>query len=170
MVLPLLPLLVWLGIHPFSSLGPRPLIFQVRGQPFPTLEFLSSLVIQAHPQSSFPTVAEAFTFSAQGTIFLLNTYENSAFGGKHYKAAWCIIALTVPCAPSKNSQGRVEASMKYGPLVFLTACSLKLSRNCQLQVELLHKEWGNFPSFILVSQAPDILLMEFHCIFVFKWT
>lgn len=140
MVLPLLPLFIWLGIHPFCSLGPTPLIFQVRGQPFPTLEFLSSLVIQAHPQSTFPTVAEAFTLSAQGTIFLLNNYENSAFGGKHYKAAWCIIALTVPCAPSKNSQGRVEASMKYGPLVFLTACSLKLSRNCQLQVELLHKE------------------------------
>ena len=85
MVLPLLPLLIWLGIHLFSSLDPRPVILQVRGRPFPTLEFLSSLVIQAHPISTFLTEAEACILSAPGTLFLLNNYENSALGGSTRK-------------------------------------------------------------------------------------
>lgn len=39
------------------------------------------------------------------------------------------------CLANKNSEARLGASLKYGPLVFLTACFPKLSRSCQLQVE-----------------------------------
>ena len=144
LVLPLPPPLVWQGkppFHPSSSQGPRSPLFQGRGQIFLALEFTGSLIIKAHSQSTSPSPAtDAFTFSAQGTIFPLNNYENSAFGGKHYKPAWCIIALMVPCAPNKNSQGRVEASVKYGPLVFFNSLLPQVIQELSAPSGALRKE------------------------------
>ena len=59
----------------------------MKGQTLPTLGFVSllsssKLTLKDLPLTTFPQVTKEFTFSAQGTIFLLNNYENSAFGRK----------------------------------------------------------------------------------------
>lgn len=101
--------------------GSHTTIFQVRGQPLPTLEFLSSLSSKPTLKVPFPQWLRHLHFQPKEQFSCWTIMKIQLLGKKHCKAAWCIIVLTVPCAPSKNSQ-EWSQGMKYGPLVFfLTA-------------------------------------------------